>query len=130
MEQPSTDPTIAAAISLWEPLAAFAWHQFNVNGRGVVLMNEHDLDDAAAKARSGACPDVADLALSYVCLRDVPPSDDFAPIIAEYDPNRQIALIVNTNAGDEQLYVLETSERHERPAPRECFEAQRRDQHD
>lgn len=122
------DQHITAAITLWEHLAAFAWEQFISSGRGVVLMEEQALTRAAEAARSNSPPLAAQIGPGYVCVRDVPPSDDFAPIIAEYNPQRQIALLVRGSDEDERLYVLETSERHGRPTPRECFEARQSDQ--
>lgn len=79
------------------------------------------------RMNAGTLKTTTDLSAGYVCVRDVPPSDDFAPILAEYDPTRQIALLVRSEEGEERLYVLETSERHGRPTPRECFEAHRDD---
>jgi len=126
MSSPHTDQHIAAAIAVWEPLAAFAWGQFISNGRGVVLLEQSSLSAAAEKARQGESIAIDELDPGYVCARDVPPSDDFAPIIAEYDPNRQIALLVRPERGDERLYILETSELHQRPTPRECFDSLRK----
>jgi hypothetical protein len=116
------DPLIAAAITLWDRLAAFSWEQFMTNGRGVVLIDELVLEQAADSVRAGGPIDTAHLPLGYVCARDVPPSDDFAPIIAECDPNRQVALLIRLRDGDERLYILETSERQEQLPPRTCYE--------
>lgn len=123
IESCDPDPHMATAVSLWETLAAFAWEQFITNGRGVVLIEQPALDAAAMRARSGAAVSATEIDPGYVCVRDVPPSDDFAPIIAEYEPQRQIVLLLRLKGGDERLYVLETSERHQRPTPRECFES-------
>jgi hypothetical protein len=137
MSSPPIDEHLAAAIDLWEPLAAFAWERFITEGRGVVLIDRDGLHQLAAAHRKQRDEDhetlpaslpssvtgSAHAPLGYVCVRDVPPSDDFAPIIAEYDPQRQIVLLIQLEGGDERLYLLEASDRRHRPTPRECFEA-------
>jgi hypothetical protein len=123
---------LRAAIELWEEAAAFAWDQFLALGRGVVLIDQEELF-AAQRIKAGG--GTAEPTLAYVPLTHIPPGADFRRPILEYDPRRQIVLLVRSIDGDEagaddgsdtadlRLYVIEASEQG-RPTPEKCVKGQ------
>jgi hypothetical protein len=100
---------LAAAMEHWERIARFAWARHEECGRGVVLVQR---DDLLADDNEG-------MALSYVPLEIIPRGDDFRGVISDYEPIRQVVLMVGDDNGDEQLLVLEPAGTG-RPPPPEC----------
>lgn len=117
-------PQLRAAITLWEPLAAYAWEQTLTFGRGVVVLQQDEMMDAAEAMREGQ---PISLTPGFVPMQEVPSGDDFLQIIAGYDVKKQIVLLIGRSdrdgaEDDEQLIVLEANESG-RPLPEECFYA-------
>jgi hypothetical protein len=118
---PEYEADVQAVIELWEPLAAFAWEQQLAFGRGVVVIEQDELN-AARAARLGGSPHQP--VIGYVPVTSIPPGDDFRRVVAGYEPERQIAIVIRPRGGDvegadDRLYVLEAAD-HGRPSPREC----------
>ncbi|MBT8485364.1 MAG: hypothetical protein HKO59_02930 [Phycisphaerales bacterium] len=114
-------PTIDAAIALWEQIAAFAWEGNTRHGRGVVLVEERELQEAAATFARGETPT---LTPTYFPASGVPRGDDFSGVLNAYDPAREVMLLVKQPDGSETLLALHAAG-EERPTPERCF-AQRR----
>ena len=49
----------------------------------------------------------------------IPAGDDFRPLVCDYDPHKQIVLLVGERVGDEQIYVM-ASDGQTRPLPAQC----------
>ncbi len=107
---PPSDPTdacTAAAVALWEPLAAAAWRHYERLGKGILLIDEGQL-------RAGS-----DVAPGYVPGSIIPRGDDFRPLLHAYDPTREILLLVRRVDGEEILLRLEAAG-DSRPGPEAC----------
>ncbi|MCA9291216.1 MAG: hypothetical protein KDA25_08805 [Phycisphaerales bacterium] len=123
MPTESEQRLLDAVSDLWDDLAAFAWHRHSIQGRGVVVCWDDDLYAAAESVRRGeaAFPNV-----SYVPIAAVPPGDDYRAIMSDYEPARQILVLVAAEADEsEELFLFEAS--GDRPAPEACFESRAAD---
>ena len=101
------DACTAAAVALWEPLAAAAWRHYERLGKGILLIDEDQL-------QAGGDP-----APGFVPSSIIPRGDDFRPLLHAYDPTREILLLVRRVDGEEILLRLESTA-DTRPAPETC----------
>jgi len=113
----ATREEIAAAVLLWDHLAAFAWGHARQSGRGALLLHRDQLLTAAERKLAGK---TFPLMPTFLAAADIPRGDDFRPRIAAADPAQSIMLIV-ARAQDEAV-LLELQTPGTRPTPPACFE--------
>ncbi len=65
----------------WDVVAAIAWREFNVHGRGALVVQDFEQPDE----------DAAFVPLAM--LNDSPLGDDYAAFVREYDPQREVVVI-------------------------------------
>lgn len=135
-EPPPADPVpfpehllpeaIDAATRLWESLAARAWEEFAVRGRGrgVLLLRWDELREAAvtaaqARRRDPIAP-LPDVPATWVTATIIHRGDDFRGLLQRSDPTRQVMLIVGHEDGGEALFALESGPGG-RPDPESCW---------
>ncbi len=112
---------IDAAIRLWEPLAARAWAETARRGRGLLALRWHELREAAEAAGRG---EDVDPPATWIPVSIVSRGDDFRGLLLQYDPHRQVMLLVGHEDGGEAVFGLEC-EGDARPTPEACFERRR-----
>ncbi|MCH2149045.1 MAG: hypothetical protein MK095_06380 [Phycisphaerales bacterium] len=98
MNTPSSTPEVEAAMALWPVLLPFAQQSHELSGPGAVLMERARLLE----------PEGDGPVMNYIAAEDVPAGDDFRPLMLQYDPARQVVLILGgAGAADELVLVLE-----------------------
>ena len=102
MNTPQPSPEIAAAMRLWSELSTFAMDSWRLSGRGAVLMERALLLDHA--------PGDPVPPLNYIAAEDVPPGDDFRTLMLQYEPERQVVLILGGGGSEELALVIEQAE--------------------
>lgn len=123
-------PAVAAAARLWEPLAARAWAETAQRGRGLLALRWDELKAAAAELEAGEAgaadqagepPHALDVQppATWIPLTIVSRGDDFRGLLKEYDPRRQVMLLVAHDGGGEAVFGLEC-DGDVRPAPEAC----------
>jgi hypothetical protein len=110
-----------AAAGLWTWLAAFAWAHYEAAGRGAVLVQRDELHAAYAQHQRDEQPIMSP---SYFLAEHVPKGEDFRAVLMQYDPQREIVLIVGGHEQDEVLLRL-SCEHGDRPTPQACCETVR-----
>lgn len=88
---------IRAASALWPVLLAFAQDSSRLSGRGAVLMEREELLKQDTEAGHPA--------MNYIAAADVPAGDDFRTLMLNYDPDRQVVLILG-GAGIEEIAIV------------------------
>ncbi len=117
------DPEVRAAIDLWTPLAAAAWERYLAHGPGVLLIGRDELLAAHARRGEDGDEDGPRVVLpGFVPLSMIPRGDDFRPLLATYDPTRQVMLLVRDPDGAERMVTLE-ADGVTRPTPEACYRA-------
>lgn len=114
----SISQEIKAAMRRWEPLAAFAWDRYLSLGRGAVVISRQELTQTSDEQKADA---TADFEPSYVPLEYVPPSDDFLPLMHQYDPAQEFLLVVSDPEGADTLLRLQ-GDNITRFNPQRCWE--------
>ena len=102
MNTPEPSPEINAAMRLWTELSAFARESWRLSGRGAVLMERTLLLDHAS---GDPVPP-----LNYIAAEDVPTGDDFRTLMLQYEPERQVVLILGGGGSEELALVIEQAE--------------------
>lgn len=97
MNTHSPTPEVEAAMALWPVLLPFAQRSHGLSGPGAVLMERSSLLD----------PGDGEPVLNYIAAEDVPSGDDFRPLMLQYDPTRQLVLILGGGEAEELVFVLE-----------------------
>jgi hypothetical protein len=120
---------IRAAARLWEPLAARAWEETARRGRGLLALRWEELRaaaDALAAAEDAGTPTGDEAAVAedgppatWIPLTIVSRGDDFRGLLKQYDPHRQVMLLIAHEDGGEAVFGLEC-DGDRRPAPAEC----------
>lgn len=105
------DPTLTAALDLWETLAARAWQYASTEGRGMLIVSRDDLLAASDDT------DAENLATTWFRLDHMPPKDDYSRLVETYDPEHQIVLLVGESDADEMLYVIDCRNGDRVPPP-------------
>ena len=100
----TSDPTseISAAMTLWSDLFTFARRSWELSGRGAVLMER-------AALRTFVAGDPVP-AMNFIAAVDVPGGDDFHSLMLQYEPERQVVLILGGDESGELALVIEPSE--------------------
>jgi hypothetical protein len=102
MNTTEPSPEITAAMRLWTELSTFAAESWRLSGRGAVLMERTVL---LAHAPGDPVPP-----LNYISAEDVPAGDDFRTLMLQYEPERQVVLILGGGDSGELALVIEPSE--------------------
>ena len=109
---------VQAAMARWEPLAAFAWDRYLSLGRGAVVISKQEL---IASDDENDTDSSAEFEPGYVPIEYVPPSDDFLPLMHQYDPEQEFLLVVSEPEGADTLLRLQC-DGMARPSPQRCWE--------
>ena len=101
MDTHDTSSEISAAMNLWPDLFTFASRSWELSGRGAVLMERealrsHEADDPPP-------------GMNYIAAADVPSGDDFQSLMLQYEPTKQVVLILGGGTLDEIAMVIEPS---------------------
>ena len=107
-------PILDATATLWLQLAAFAWARHEAIGPGMTLVHHEALVAASAED-----PSAVTAWLRYVPRVYVPTADDFHALLSEYDPTREVLLLVGLPEDGETLLRLQSGPG--RPTPPECY---------
>lgn len=102
-----------AAIRMWESIAAFAWKSHELSGPGAVLVTADSL--IGAVEGDSLLP-----VLNYFAIGDIPAGDDFRPLLGQYDPMKQVVLMIGGDDQPERVYIIESDGR---PSPPACAAA-------
>ena len=102
MNTSAPSPEITAAMRLWAELFSFARASWELSGRGAVLMER--------TVRLAHAPGEPVPSMNYIAAEDVPTGDDFRALMLQYDPSRQIVLILGGSGADELAMVIEQAE--------------------
>ena len=77
--------------------------------KSVILLDTPGQDPTEAQARAmGRFVDT--IGGAYIAAEDVPTGDDFRALMLQYDPSRQIVLILGGSGADELAMVIEQAE--------------------
>jgi len=107
-----------AAAALWKWLAAVAWAHYESAGRGALLVRRDELHNAYAQQQRHEQPIMNP---TYFLAEHVPKGEDFRAVLMQYDPQREIVLIVGGDERDEVLLRL-SCEQRDRATPKACCE--------
>lgn len=99
-------------------MAAVAWAHYESAGRGAMLVTREELHRAGAQYERGETPIMRP---TYFLAEHVPKDEDFRAVMLEYDPTREILLIIGGDGEqDELLLRLSCDEHSERLPPEQC----------